>query len=213
MRKRIHAENVPMVTRLKILPVLVFLTGCALSPQPVDLAVQSKSDDLAIETRYYSTYLKSADRWTITQIIADHDGVILKRETQPPVCRIMIIRKSVAEDGIAGKSAREMADFVRRREKQGMIALGVDKGLYQLKNVSMDEHVLNGKTFYTMNYQTASNRGSGYETASLYLYFPKITDNTDYILAHFSQTYVDSEPAGPSCRVDFNRILENLTLK
>ena len=202
-----------MKSRLCLLSALLVLTGCSLPSKPLDLPSQPKSEDMAIETKYYATYLKSPDRWTITEIIEDYDGVILKRETQPPFCRIMIIRKSVAEDSIAGKSAREMADSIRNREKQGMITLGVNKGLYQLKDVSMDEHVLNGKTFYTMNYKTAPNKGQGYETASLYLYFPKITDNTYYVLAHFSQTYADSEPAGPSCRLDFNRILENLTVK
>jgi hypothetical protein len=202
-----------MVTRFNILFVFVLLTGCGLSPEPVELPAQSKSEDIAIETKYYSTYLKSPERWRITKIIEDYHGVILKRANQPPFCRIMIIRKSVAEDGIAGKSAREMADAIRNREKQGMITLGVDKGLYRLKGVSMEQHVLNGKTFYTMNYKTVPNQGQGHEAASLYLYFPKITDNTDYILAHFSQTYVDPEPAGPSCRMAFIRILENLTIK
>ena len=202
-----------MKSRLCLLTALIVLTGCSLPSKPLELPTQPTSEDIAIETKYYSAYLKSPERWTITKIIEAYDGVVLERENRPPSCRIMLIRKPVAEDGIAGNSAREMADSIRHREKQGMVAQGVDKGLYHLKDVSMDEHVLNGKTFYTMTYKTAPIKGQGYETASLYLYFPKVTANTYYILAHFSQTYVDSEPAGPSCRVDFTRILENLTIK
>lgn len=202
-----------MKTKSAFIAVCLFLSGCVPSTQPLNLPRESRQEEINIDTQSYSIRLKSADRWLVSEIIEQYEGVILTREKKPPYCRILIIRKRVSDDAIEGQTAREMADAVRAREKQGMIELGVKKGLYRLKDLTMGEHVLGGKTYYSMTYQTTPRDDWGYETASLYLYFPKPRDNAYYILAHFSQTYVHARPKGPSCRGDFLNILKNLTIK
>jgi hypothetical protein len=202
-----------MKTKYYLIYVFILLTGCAPSPTPLDLPSDIKAEDMVIETQHYSIALNSAERWKIAKIIEKYDGIILNRDKQPPFCRIMVIKKRVDQDAIEGQSAREMAFYIRNREKQEMIAFGVDKGLYQLREVAMAEEVIGEKIFYSMNYKTIPAQEWGYEKAGLYLYFPKESDNEYYIVAHFSQTYLNESPSDQSCRPDFVSILESLQIK
>ena len=202
-----------MKTRWYIVCAFIFIYSCALSPEPSDISEGQIIEEMEFATEYYSIHLKSTDRWEISKIVEKNDGIILNRHKQPPNCRIMVIRKIVDHDLIAGASAQELADAIRNREKQGLIELGVKKGLYNLPEIAMGDEVIGDKIYYSMNYTTTPIQDWGYEDAGLYLYFPKETGNEYYILAHFSQTFIHNKPSGPSCRPDFISILESLKIK
>jgi len=202
-----------MKTRWYLLYAFIFLSNCSLAPEPVDIASGIKVEEMEIETEHYSIHLNSTERWKISKIIEENDGIILNRQKQPPNCRIMVIRKLVDQDLLEKASVKEMADAIRNREKQGMIDSGVKEGLYNLTDIAMGEEIIGDKVYFSMNYITTPVRAWGYEEAGLYLYFPKATDNEYYILAHFSQTFIHAKPSGPSCRPDFTSILGSLKIK
>ena len=124
--------------------------------------------------------------------------------------QIKLFRNPVLDKEMQASSAKTVADDYRQLEKRIMVEQGVNKGLYILKDVKMDEEVIGNKTFYTMNYTITEN--SGIQRAGLYLYFHKPNNNDYFIMAHYSETIPTNALLEKTYKPDFLKILESLAI-
>jgi len=100
--------------------------------------------------------------------------------------QMKFIRIVIANEQLGAMTAKEVADDFRKIEWNIMIEQGVKKGQYELKDITMTEEVLGGRTLYVMKYKATSTRN--WQDAQLYLLFPKESHNDWFLAIHCSFT-------------------------
>lgn len=164
--------------------------ACLLFILPVySLAQDSATSHKIVEMEYYTVEVNLDSGWNIytnpnIQAIkftrVDKKGSLTTQSLS-----ITIFPKDALKMYGRAHSERWVADSFRRFEESDMIAQGVMKGDYKLKNVEKGELDINGKHLYSMKYKNLINSNVGY--GFLYLYFP-ITFNengTFYAFHHY----------------------------
>ena len=113
------------------------------------------------------------------------------------------------------RTAQSVADDYRENEKQGMLEMGVKKGLYELHDLTMGEKKVGDKLFYTMTYTTSAHSGlmSNYETAKLFLYFPNKNYVEEFFVAHYSESASKRKKLGLKMEPDFFDLLESISVR
>ncbi len=139
--------------------------------------VQQKRSGATIKMKRYTVENNLGRDWDL-KTFPQHQVVefkqVEKKGWQPTVSRaIVVIEKDASRIYGGMHSERWVADNFRKGEESNMIAQGVMKGMYQLKDVKKSETNIHNKHFYTMTYKTYrqykdSHVGHGY----LYIYFP-----------------------------------------
>jgi hypothetical protein len=97
---------------------------------------------------------------------------------------IKVFRNWITEERFM-QSEEEVADDFRKMEEEGMIRMGVMKGVFELTDVKKDTTVIGDKKLYFMSYRTSGwsigpVRRKYINDAVLYLFFP-----SDFKERHF----------------------------
>jgi hypothetical protein len=100
------------------------------------------------------------------------------------ITMIKVFRNWITEERFM-QSEEEVADDFRKMEEEGMIRMGVMKGVFELTDVKKDTTVIGGKKLYFMSYRTSGwsigpVRRKYINDAVLYLFFP-----SDFKERHF----------------------------
>jgi hypothetical protein len=160
---------------------------------------------------HYSFVLPADQGWHMRRTDENLEAVSLSKKAGNIVFQIKLYRNPILDKAMQADSARTVADDYRLLEKRIMVEQGVNKGLYNLKNVKMDEEVIGNKTFYTMNYTITDS--SGIQRSGLYLYFHKPSNNDYFIMAHYSETIPANGLLEKTYKPDLLKILESLSIR
>jgi hypothetical protein len=117
--------------------------------------------------------------------------------------------------GQATRSAKVIADDVRKNKVATMVEEGVNQGSYTLHDVNMLEESISGKTFYALTYRTHhEEQDVTYDQYSrFYLLFPKKQGNTFFVYAHYTEFCPTVEQTVPSQSNDVQNILTTLEIQ
>ena len=184
--------------------ILVLSAGCT------TLGTEVTSEDNHVTMPHYSFVLPADQGWHMRRADEKHEAAIISKKMGSILLQIKLFRNPVLDKEMQASSAKTVADDYRQLEKRIMVEQGVNKGLYILKDVKMDEEVIGNKTFYTMNYTITEN--SGIQRAGLYLYFHKPNNNDYFIMAHYSETIPTNALLEKTYKPDFLKILESLAI-
>ena len=129
--------------------------------------------------------------------------------------QITLLENVFTGSSSVNNTAQSIADDYRENEKQGMIELGVKRGLYELFNVTMGESMVGDKLFYTMTYTTKASSGfkSIFESAELYLYFPNKNYVQEFFVAHYAESASKQKKLTLKMEPDFLDLLESLSVR
>ena len=167
------------------------------------------TDDNQIHMPHYSMVVPPENRWHLRRPDEINEVAIITMEAGPFVFQIKTMRNTVGDTNkLKTAKANIVADNYRNLEKQIMIKEGVNKGLYQLRDLVMGEEMVGEKKFYTMTYLISASAGT--QRASLYLYFPKEDNNDYFIVAHYSETEPSNAVLAKSFKPEFLDILKSL---
>ena len=103
----------------------------------------------------------------------------------PLLYNVRLMRQTVLNETVRAMTAKEVAADYSKREENTMISEGVMKGRYELYDVVRTEEDLDGRTAYVMRYRT--DIGAKCQIASMYLLFPKESNNEWFIVANYSR--------------------------
>jgi len=138
------------------------------------------------------------------------DYAILTKRIEPVVWQIRTYKNPVRSDVLVAATAKEIADDFRKLQVVNMTEEGVNKGLYELRDVEMGEEIVGEKKFYTMEHVIFNQELV--QKVSTYLYFPQPANNQFFFVAlYFEKT--PSNANAKSYRQDFLNVLANLTFK
>jgi hypothetical protein len=185
--------------------ILALSAGCA------TLGTEITSENNHVTMPHYSFVLPADQGWHIRRANEKHEAVIITKKMGSILLQIKLFRNPILDKEMQANSAKTVADDYRQLEKSIMVEQGVNKGLYILKDVKMDEEVTGNKTFYTMNYTITAN--SGIQRAGLYLYFHKPSNNDYFIMAHYSETTPANALLEKTYKPDFLKVLESLSIR
>lgn len=187
--------------------ILVLTAGCA------TLGTEITKDNNYIRMPHYSFTIPVSNGWHIQKPGGKAEVAVIVKKEKGVFFQIQIIRNRIpfyAIFSVKDTTAEDAADDYRSHEEQGMLMMGVKKGLYQLKDVIKSEEKIGDKTFYTMNYLILKNEGR--QNAGLYLYYPKEKNNETFIVAHYSESIAAGASLAKSYKHDFKKILESLKI-
>jgi hypothetical protein len=125
--------------------------------------------------------------WTVKKEGGPFEVVALMERASgiPPLLyNVRLTRNTVLDEKVRAMTAKDVAADYSGREEGTMIFEGVMKGQYALYDVARTEETLDGKTAYVMRYRTVS--GAICQKASMYLLFPKDSNNDWFIVANYS---------------------------
>ena len=146
---------------LAVIASLCWLTGPALAGE-------------TIETQRYSLEAPPGVDWKISRHAGGDVVELMGRGRGAAGGEVSTVLVVVPHDvsGAYGATHTErwLADDIRRQEESNMITLGVERGLYRLKDVDRFDVEMGGKAGYAMTYTQVIDgvQARGY----LYLYFP-----------------------------------------
>ena len=158
----------------------------------------------------YSFVVPANNGWHVQKPDKGNELAIITNKIGPFTFQMKMMKNVILGEKMKGATAKEVADDYRGLEKRIMIEQGVNKGLYELKDVTMGEETLGNKYFYTMNYEVVSK--SGTQRANLYLHFPEPKNNEYVIVAHYSETIPANAFLVESFKPDFISTIETLSL-
>jgi len=190
--------------RISLIFSLTVLVGCA------SLGVEISKKNNHIQMPSYSFVVPSDNGWHIQKPGKINELAIIANKIGPFTFQMKMMKNVILGENMKGATAEEVADDYRGLEKRIMIEQGVNKGLYELKDVTMGEETLGNKNFYTMKYVIVSK--SGTQRANLYLYFPESKNNKYFIVAHYSETIPANAFLIKSFKDDFISTIETLSL-
>jgi uncharacterized lipoprotein YehR (DUF1307 family) len=133
------------------------------------------------------------------------------RKESGPYRTILVREIDASKIYSSSHSERWVADAFRRGEEADMIARGVKKGMYKLKDLKKFELNVNGKNLYAMTYKQLIKRGLiGY--GYLYLYFPDFENSNKFYIFLYSYVYRGSESRDVSLE-EFYSVIKGFRLK
>jgi hypothetical protein len=160
--------------------LLIVLAGCA------TMGTEITKNNNQIQMPHYSFAVRPDQEWHLLRPDEANEVVVITNKLGPFIFQMRMMRNVIHDANLKAASAKTVADDFRNREKQIMIEQGVNKGLYQLRDLAMGEEMVGDKKIYTMNYVIFAATGT--QKASLCLYFPKDENNDYFIVAHYSET-------------------------
>ncbi len=180
------------------------LLACSLSLPVPTLAKSSR-----VEMPHYS-FEKPAERgWRVQRKIKQMETTVLTKRVKPFTFQIKVMVVPILDESRQSWTAAKVADDYRAIEERMMIEQGVERGLYELRDLTKGETVVGDKTFYTMDYVIDDRKGL--QQASLCLLFPRPEDNEHFILLHYSETIPALSMLLRSYRGEFEAVLASLT--
>lgn len=182
--------------------LLVILTGCA------TMGTEITKSNNQIQMPHYSFVAPPDQEWYLLRLDEKNEAAVIEMKAGPFTFQMKMMRNVILDENLKVASAKTVADDFRNIEKQTMIEQGVNKGLYQLRDLTMSEEMVGDKNFFTMNYLISANTGT--QKASLYLYFPKDEKNDYFILAHYSETVPPNAFLVKSFKSEFLEALKSL---
>ena len=179
------------------------LFACLLSPSAPTLAKSSR-----VEMPHYS-FEKPAERgWRVKRKVKQAEMTMLTKRVGPFTFQIKVMVVPILDESRRSWTSAEIADDYRAIEERTMIEQGVERGLYELKDLTKGEKVVAGKTFYTMDYFVANREMR--QRASLYLHFPRPDGNERFVLLHYSETLPAMSVLLQGQRGEFEAVLASL---
>jgi len=160
---------------------------------------------------HYSFVIPADEGWHLKITGGQLEVALITNKIDPFIFQIKLMRNLIFDENMKHSPANIVAKDFRELEKRTMIEQGANKGLYQLKDLTMGKEKIGGKMFYTMNYIITSKSGS--QNASLYLFFPKAKDNDYFIVAHYAETIPANAFLVKSYKPDFLSTLASLSIK
>lgn len=159
----------------------------------------------AVELRQFSFLMPAPGPWVIDQAASDDTKTVFLINAGKANYRITMLKNFIVDETMQSLPASQVADDFRKAELDNMRARGVKPGLYKLTKVEMGEERIGDKLFYTMRYSTKSE--VHYESARLYVYFPRETGNVDFLIAHYSEVAPTRDDLSVSYAADFLSLL------
>lgn len=126
--------------------------------------------------------------------------------------QMVLLENVVRDPSLRRMSIPLIANHYRNSEKHNMIEMGVNKGLYELLDVTMGEKTVGGKTYYTMKYATKYKKAFNFQRAQLYLLFPEKKEVTDFLFAIYVQSAPSKKKLKESLLSDFLDVLETVRI-
>jgi hypothetical protein len=185
--------------------LLAALSGCAAGTTAITKANNH------IQFPNCSFTLPAEAGWHIQQLDVSSQRAVFEKKEGAVIFQILVLRNTIRNRTLRASPAEVVADHYRDGEELNMMEQGVNKGLYQLKDLRRGTETLGGKTFYTAGYTTFRKDIS--QRAVLYLYFPKEKGNDSFIVAHYSETIPTGASMVKSCKSDFTNTLASLTVE
>jgi hypothetical protein len=186
--------------------LLIPLFGCA--SQGVTITKNNNN----IEKPLYSISIPPDQGWQMYKDDNNPDGVFFVKILDSASYYAMRFGTNwIADESMKTWTAEQIADEYRNYEKQDMINRGVNTGKYELKDVVFGSEVIEGKKFYTMNYVTLHDESV--ENASLYIYFPRDKNISDFVIALYSETHPRNETLTKSAKNEFTETLRSLDVR
>jgi hypothetical protein len=182
--------------------VIFFFAGCA------TLGTEINKDNNQIQMPHYSFAVPPDQGWHLLRPDEKSEVAITTMKAGPFTFQMKMMRNVILGENLKAASAKTVADDFRNIEKQIMIEQGVNKGLYQLRELAMGEETVGDKKIFTMNYVILADTGT--QKVSLYLYFPKDESNDYFIIAHYSETVPPNAFLVKSFKPEFLEALKSL---
>ncbi len=182
---------------------LCLFYGCGI------LRTQVTTYDNHVQMPSYSFPMPEEKGWQL-QRDDSRDYASLTKRIDPIIWQIRTYKNPVRSDVLVAATAKQIADDFRKLGVVSMTEEGVNKGLYELKNIEMGEEIIGVRRFYTMEHEISSP--SLVQKVSTYLYFPQPANNRYFYVAHYF------EQAPPNVKVksykqDFLNMLTRLEFK
>ena len=194
--------------RFSFVALFILLASCA------TVGTEITKNNHQIQMPHYSFVVPSDQEWYLLRTDEKMELAVVTKKLPPFMFEIRMMRNVILDEKVKTWSAEAVADHYRFQEMWGMMTLGVNKGLYNLRDVVIQgEEVIGNKKFYTMTYTTVFKKQRGMEQrAALYLYFPKEENNEWFIIAHFSEVGPTAGTHVKSHRVEFLKMLESVSV-
>lgn len=177
---------------------------------PLALSTSVTAKSSRVEMPRYS-FEKPAERgWRVQRKVKKMETTILTKRVGPFTFQIKVMVVPILDENRQSWTPAEVADEYRAIEERTMIEQGVERGLYELRDLTKGEKVVGDKTFYTMDYAVYNREIR--QRASLYLTFPRPEGNDHFILLHYSETIPALAALLKSYRPDFEGVLASLTV-
>jgi len=170
------------------------------------------SADERFNFEHFSFAIPENDAWMM--LTTNPNQVAFIASVNKTHYRMTLLENIYEGRSIVSRTAQSVADDFREHEKQGMIELGVNQGLYELHDLTMGETMVGDKLFYTMTYTTEARSGfkSAYESAMLYLYFPNENYVEEFFLAHYTESASKRKRLNLAMESDFLRLLKSVSI-
>lgn len=193
--------------------MLLVLNGCASTSTSINtvasINITALNNNISMPS--YSFVVPPNDDWQLIKGNPQSEELFLINTIADMVeFRVRLIHAPIPPE-LTRESAKYAADDYRNNEKNILILEGVEKGMYELKNIKMGEEIIGDKKFYTMTY---NNRTKDFSQASrLYLYFPKEYGNEYFLLALYTESVNNNiTMAYKSKEKEFKEMLKSLVL-
>lgn len=188
-----------------LLAGLVFLVGCA------SLGTAVTRNNNQVQMSHYSIVIPPDAGWYLQVTGGPYEGVQVAMDPTGSSMLVMKFKKNtILDEKLRTETAKQVADHFREAEKNIMIEKGVKTGMYTLSNVEMYEKNLAGKNFFVMSYTASTETQS--QSAWLYLFFPKASNNDWFILAHYSVSAPRNQQVATR-EADFLSVLKSLQVR
>lgn len=122
--------------------------------------------------------------------------------------QITLLDNYIRDSSMKRLSPESIANHFRNQEKNNMIRMGVNTGMYALHDLKMGEDTQGENLYYTMTYVTKQK--SFYSSAKLYLFFPDKDKVQDFLVAHYGESAPSKELLTQSQEDDFYRLLQTV---
>ena len=193
--------------RFSFVALFIMLASCA------TVGTEITKNNHQIQMPHYTFVVPPDQEWYLLRPDEKMEVAVVTKKLPPFMFEIRMMRNVILDEEMKTFSAKAVADHYRFQEIWGMVTLGVNKGLYDLRDVVQGEEVIGNKKFYTMTYTTVSNKLKGMEQrAALYLYFSKEENNEWFLIAHFSEVGPTAEIHTKSHRAEFLKVLESVSV-
>ena len=169
-----------------VIVLLSLLLSCATT-----LPGRQYTQGSIIDMGYFSVVGPPGEGWAVN-IKKDQETIEFQKRNVSQstgllndITMIKVFRNWITDERLRRLSEEEVADDFRKMEEEGMIRMGVMKGVYELTDVKKDTTVIGDKKLYFMSYRTSGwsigpVRRKYINDAVLYLFFP-----SDFKERHF----------------------------
>ena len=185
--------------------LLIPLFGCASQ----GVAITKNNNN--IEKPLYSISIPPDQGWHMRRDENDPKAAVFVKNLDSAFCLMHFGTNRIIDERAKTLTAEQIADDYRNTEKQDMIFRGVMTGQYELKDVVFGSEVIEGNKFYIMNYVIL--RDESVENASLFLYFPRDKNISNFVIALYSETQPRNGTLTTSAKNEFMETLRSLDVR